>query len=183
VTPAVALVFAVTATLSVLQFRFPELLSLMRREDTAMTQGEWWRLITPLFVQDGGWVGTLFNLATLLALGAVAAETLGWRRWLLLYFGAGIGGEIVAYTWIHQGFAGNSIANMGVVAGLAVLALRTPQWRATAAGAMAMACGLLLFAAGDLHGAAFAIGAVIAAITVACDGRRHQARKRRLLNW
>ena len=91
-TPAVTLVFAVTATISVLQFRLPELLSLMRPDGTALTRGEWWRLVTPLFVQDGGWAGTLFNLGTLLALGAVAAETLGWRRWLLLYFGAGIGG-------------------------------------------------------------------------------------------
>ena len=167
VTPAVALVFAVTATLSVLQFRFPEILSLMRRDGTALTQGEWWRLVTPLVVQDGGWAGTFFNLGTLLALGAMASETLGCRRWLLLYFGAGIGGEIVAYAWIHLGFAGNSIANMGVVAGLALLALRTPRWLANVPGAVAFACGLSLLAAGDLHGAAFAIGAVIAAITVA----------------
>jgi membrane associated rhomboid family serine protease len=141
VTPAVTLVFAVTATISVLQFRFPDLLSLMRPDGTALTHGEWWRLVTPLFVQDGGWAGTLFNLETLLALGAVAAETLGWRRWLLLYFGAGIGGGIVAYAWNQQGFAGNSIANMGVVAGFALLPLRTPQWRANVAGAVAFVSG------------------------------------------
>jgi membrane associated rhomboid family serine protease len=167
VTPAVTLVFAVTATIGVLQFRLPGLLSLMRPDGTALTHGEWWQLVTPLFVQDGGWAGTLFNLGTLLALGAVAVETLSWRRWQLLYFGTGIGGGIVVYAWIPQGFAGNSNANMDAVAGLALLALRTSQWRANVAEAVAFVCGLLLLAAGELHGAAFAIGIVVAAITVA----------------
>lgn len=87
---------------------------------------------------------------------------LGWRCWLLLYFGTGIMSEVVAYTWLRQGFAGNSIANVDAVAGLVALALRTKQAPCIAPAVVALAAGLLLLSIGNLHGAAFVIGLAIA---------------------
>lgn len=120
---ALLIAFAMTAGLSILQFPFPAILDALRRDRGRLLDGQVWRLVTPLFVQDGGAAGTVFNLLVLVIPGVLGTMLLDWRRWLLLYFGTGIASEIVAYTWLRQGFAGNSIANFGVAAGLIVLAL------------------------------------------------------------
>lgn len=103
--PPVALlvVFAVAAGVSILQFPFPATLSALRRDRDRLLDGQVWRLVTPLFVQDGGAAGTIFDLALLVVLGVLGTMLLGWRRWLLLYFGTGIANEVVAYAWLRQG--------------------------------------------------------------------------------
>lgn len=103
-------------------------------------------------------------------LGVLATMLLGWRRWLLLYFGTGIASEIVAYAWLRQGFAGNSIANLGAAAGLIVLALGTKQLPCVVPAGVALAAGLSLLAIGNLHGAALVIGLVIAVPLVTSNG-------------
>ena len=47
---------------STLQIFLPMLLTTLQRDPTRVLQGEWWRIITALFVQDGGIAGTVFNL-------------------------------------------------------------------------------------------------------------------------
>lgn len=159
---ALLAVVAITAGPSVLQFPFPVILDTLRRDQDRLLGGQWWRLVTPLVVQDGGAIGTVSNLTLLVLLGGVATLLLGWRRWLLLYVGTGIASEIVAYAWLRQGFAGNSIANVGVAAGLVVLALRARRASVATLAVVALVSGLLLLAAGNLHGAAFVIGLTIA---------------------
>jgi len=44
-----------TALITSLQFAFPEILSAFRRNREALLAGEWWRMLTPLFVQASGW--------------------------------------------------------------------------------------------------------------------------------
>jgi hypothetical protein len=41
----------------VLQLVFPQLLTQSMRNTTHFLKGEWWRIITALFFQDGGWAG------------------------------------------------------------------------------------------------------------------------------
>src|SRR5215212_6979275 len=50
---------------SILQFFYPVLVALLQRDAVRFMHGECWRLITPLFVQDGGIAGASFNLASL----------------------------------------------------------------------------------------------------------------------
>ncbi|HVZ21684.1 MAG TPA: hypothetical protein VG871_11505, partial [Vicinamibacterales bacterium] len=64
-----AALFALTALVTGLQFVFPAVLSLFRRDLDGLRAGEWWRLVTPLFVQPAGTSQVLANaffLATFL---------------------------------------------------------------------------------------------------------------------
>ncbi len=168
---ALGLVFLVTASLSTLQFAFPSILTSLERNRHELVAGQLWRLVTPLFVQDGGWAGTVSNLVWLALLGVVACGLLGWRRWLVLYFGTGLVAEVLAYTVFHQGTAGNSIANFGVAAGLLLLAVRCPIRRAGALGVLGILGGLGLLALGNLHGGAFAVGLIISLVWSELDRR------------
>jgi membrane associated rhomboid family serine protease len=118
-------VFAVTATCSILQFPFPALLSSLRRDPAALAAGQWWRVVTPLAVQDGGVAGTIFNLLFLAVLGTLAERLLGSRRWLLLYGLGGLVGEAVGYAWDPNG-AGNSVALCGLAGAVLAMALLRP---------------------------------------------------------
>jgi membrane associated rhomboid family serine protease len=90
---ATAVVFVVTAAVSVLGLVRPEVLAALQRTPQGL-HGDWWRSFTALFVQDGGVAGTVSNLAFLLVLGVLAEQVLGPGRWLVCYFGAGLVGEL-----------------------------------------------------------------------------------------
>ncbi|MEV6906708.1 hypothetical protein [Amycolatopsis sp. NPDC051071] len=62
---ATAAVWLVTAAAGVAQMARPELLGQFRRDPAALAAGEWWRMVTPMFFQDGHLLGTVFNLAML----------------------------------------------------------------------------------------------------------------------
>ncbi len=154
----VGVVFGVTALLGIAQLIFPSVLTALERNGVGLRDGEVWRLVTPLFVQDGGGAGLVFNLAALALLSVPFVLLFGNRRWLLIYFGTGFLTEVVAYTLIDQGSAGNSIANFGVAAGLAFISLISTDLKAKCAGLVASIAGLALLGMGNLHGAAFLIG-------------------------
>lgn len=172
---ALVVVFLVTASLSTLQFAFPSILTSLERNRHELASGQIWRLVTPLFVQDGGWAGTISNLVWLVLLGLVATALLGWRRWLILYFGTGVIAEVLAYTVLKQGYAGNSIANFGVAAGLLLLALRSQRRRAVAFGVLGILGGIGLLALGNLHGGAFVVGLIISLVWSELDKREAAA--------
>lgn len=162
---ATSAIAAITLGFSVWGNLDPEVLDALRRYRDRVIDGEWWRLVTPLLVQDGGWVGTIFNIATLIVLGSIVESLFGWRTLLGVYLAAGIVSEVVAYTLIrNQGFAGNSVAVMGLAGLLAVIWLRTPARETRITGAIAMVAGLALLMTGNLHGAGFAIGAIAGAL-------------------
>src|SRR5689334_11530872 len=58
-------VFLVTAAALVAQLAVPGLLEHVRRDGAAIDAGQWWRLLTGMFFQDGGLVGGVFNLVVL----------------------------------------------------------------------------------------------------------------------
>jgi membrane associated rhomboid family serine protease len=119
--PAVtAVVFSVTAVTSVLGLAVPAVLDALERTPEGLG-GQWWRTFTALFVQDGGVLGTVSNLAFLALLGVLAERLVGPRWWLVAYFGAGLAGELAGYAWQPTG-AGNSVAVCGL-AGLLTVAL------------------------------------------------------------
>lgn len=143
----------------------PDVLEALRRYRDRLLDGECWRIVTPLVVQDGGWVGTVFNVVTLLVLGAIVESIFGWRTLLGVYLAAGLVSEVIAYTLIRdQGFAGNSVAVMGLAGLLVVTWLRVPLREARIAGAIGLAGGVVLVLAGTLHGAGFAVGAIAGVI-------------------
>jgi membrane associated rhomboid family serine protease len=136
-------VFAVTATTSILQFAAPGMLEALQRTPQGL-HGDWWRTFTALLVQDGGMAGTVSNLAFLLVIGVVAEQVLAPWQWLVCYLGTGLAAELVGYAWQPTG-AGNSIAICGLAGALAVaLALEDPRvpWPATVL--LLYWCGALL---------------------------------------
>jgi membrane associated rhomboid family serine protease len=126
-------------------------------------------LVTPLFVQDAGITGSIFNLVSLALVGTVAEQL--WGRWriLVIFFVGGIAGEIVAFSWQPLG-AGNSVGNFSLAASVAVLCLlRRPSRVVQMAALLALGADLLLIIMKDIHGAA-AIAGVVLAISL-CRGR------------
>lgn len=121
-----AVVFAVTALVNAAQLADPALLGRLQRTNAAL-HGQPWRVVTSLFVQDGGVLGTLSNLLFLAVIGACAEQVLSRKLWLAHYFGIGLLTELIALSWQPNG-GGNSIAVCGLTGALA-LAYRSGDTR------------------------------------------------------
>jgi rhomboid protease GluP len=121
-----AVVFAVTLACGVAQLVHPPLYDAMCRDAARIDAGEWYRLVTGMFFQDGRAVGLVFNLLTLALVGTFAERVFGRARWLVLYFGCGLFGQLMSYLWLNPVGAGNSMCVAGLVGGLtaAVMASR-----------------------------------------------------------
>jgi hypothetical protein len=141
----------------------PDVLSALRRDAAAIASGEWWRLATALFVQDGGLGGSLSNLVGLVLVGWVAETLWGGRLLLAIFFAGGLCAEVVALWWQPIG-AGNSIANVSVAASLAVWCLVHRRTTAVVVPAsVAIASWAALLALRDIHAAAAVFGGLIGA--------------------
>jgi len=110
------LIIGVTGLITGLQFVFPEVLAALRRNPEALRAGEWWRMVTPLFVQWAGWPHACANGVGGILLCPLAERFYG-KRILALYFVPGILGEIFAYQWSPNG-AGSSLGLAGVLGSL-----------------------------------------------------------------
>lgn len=113
-----AAVFVVTLACGLAQLVHPPLYDVMRRDAAGIDAGEWYRLVTGMFFQDGGALGLAFNLFALGLLGALAERVFGRARWLLLYFGCGLFGQFMSYVWLSPVGAGNSMCTAGLLGAL-----------------------------------------------------------------
>lgn len=103
----------------------PRVLAALRRNPAALAAGEWWRLITPLFVHADGWAQIIVNLLGIVLVGPAVEWLYGSLRWLLLYFGPGLVAEAISYAWDPNG-AGASIALCGLIGAMLAWILREP---------------------------------------------------------
>lgn len=83
-----------------------------------IAQGEYWRLITPLFLHIGV-MHILFNMYALLILGGIAEQIYGPTRYFYLYLICGVGGTLASAEFSKAVSAGAS----GAIFGLAGIAL------------------------------------------------------------
>lgn len=158
-TPLLAVAIALSTTL---QFFFPAILSALQRDYVRFVGGEWWRVITPLFVQDGGIAGSIFNLVTLLLVGAVAEYLWGSRRMIGIFFVGGLVSEVVAFAWQPIG-AGNSVGNFSLAGSVAIACLTPQAGRITRVVAvLALSADAVLVVLRDIHGAASVAGVILA---------------------
>ena len=145
-----------------LQFFFPAILSALQRDYVRFVGGEWWRVITPLFVQDGGIAGSIFNLVTLLLVGAVAEYLWGSRRMIGIFFVGGLVSEVVAFAWQPIG-AGNSVGNFSLAGSVAIACLTPQAGRITRfVAVLALSADAVLVVLRDIHGAASVAGVILA---------------------
>ena len=69
------------------------------RDPDALAAGQWWRLVTALFVQNDLWWQIVIVFALIAGIGAFAERVYGPGRWLLLYFGCGVVGQGFGFRW------------------------------------------------------------------------------------
>lgn len=149
----------------------PGLLAAWERDPGATAQGQAWRLVTALLVQDGGWTGTVFNLAILLWIGVMAESTWGSRRWVVIGLCSGLGAQW--WGWLVQPVgAGNSVVVFGLAASLLVLGVAGPARVPRVAGAVGLLAVVVLLVGGDLHGGPAALGALVAIALLVRAGNR-----------
>ena len=157
---------------TLLQFFFPAILQIFERDYARFLAGDWWRILTPLFVQDGGVSGSIFNVVSLVLVGSVAERFWGSQRWLIIFFAGGILSEIIGFAWQPIG-AGNSVANFSLAASIAVLCLAFHGSGGIRVMAiLALGAGMILLLIKDIHGAAMLLGVLIALILIWLDGHR-----------
>lgn len=77
-------------------------------------EGEWWRLVTPVFLH-GGLLHLLFNSLVLLQLGPLVEEEYGTERFLVLYLACGIGGNVASQGLRPTVTVGASSAIVGLI--------------------------------------------------------------------
>jgi membrane associated rhomboid family serine protease len=162
VTVAAVGVAVVAATV---QYAAPSVVPVLRREPGALAAGEWWRLVTPLFVQTLGWYQVVTNLVTLALVGAVAEWQVGRRRWAVLFAAGTVGGQLAAYAWQEPG-GGDSIAICGLAGGVLVWlpAARPDASRWDVGVVVGYVAALTGWGFGGIRGVAVAV--VVAALAV-----------------
>lgn len=109
-------------------------------------RGQWWRLLTAVFLHSGLMHLTM-NMAGLLCTGPTVERVYGSRRFLLLYLGAGLAGSALSlhFSAQHGTAVGASGAVFGVAGALLVAALRHRRFLPTMLSFYTLAgIGLLL---------------------------------------
>lgn len=153
----------VTAVITALQFRYPELLELFRRNPEALRAGELWRVLTPMFVQPGG-VGQCVANAMLLGAFMWMVERLYGRGLLVVYLGTGVAAQLPLYFWLPDG-GGSSSAAFGLIGALFCFLLRERKQALlpfVILPIVGFVAGITLAVFRDGHGAGMLIGAALA---------------------
>lgn len=143
-----------------LQLFYPQLLIHLRRDTTLILSGEYWRMITALFVQDGGTIGAIYNIFALLLIGGLAEQYLKKSTWVIIFFAGGILSNCIALLWQPIG-AGNSVANFALAGATLLIAILSKNNTTRVIGALGFLCAAPLLVIKDIHGAAVLIGAIL----------------------
>jgi len=107
--------------ISVFAFGFDVLAELGLKYGPAILAGEYWRLITPVFLH-GSIYHIAFNLYALYGIGRGLEMQYGPARYLLLYFLAAFAGNVVSFIFSSAPSLGSSTAIFGLIGAQGVLA-------------------------------------------------------------
>jgi rhomboid protease GluP len=101
----------------------------------AIVEGEWWRLVTPVFLH-ASLPHILFNMYFLYVVGPSLERFYGRMRYTLLYFLGGVAGNVASF-YLSDGISvGASTALFGLVAANAVFVYRNREFFGDRAGAL-----------------------------------------------
>ncbi|RQW20026.1 rhomboid family intramembrane serine protease [Bacillus sp. C1-1] len=90
-----------------------------------IVEGEWWRLVTSMFLHIG-LMHLAFNAMALFFLGTAVEQLFGSLRFLIIYFAAGLFGSIVSFAFNDYVSAGASGALFGCFGALLYFGLKHP---------------------------------------------------------
>lgn len=148
----------VLAVCLLVQLRYPKVLDLFERSAAQISSGEWWRLVTAVFFQDGSIIGGSANILLLLAIGNLAEQLRSRLDWLMIAVSGAVTGELLGLRWEPVG-AGNSIVTCALAGSLIDLrSFRKAPAPSKVLWIVAIAISSVLIARRDIHGAAAAIG-------------------------
>jgi len=102
------------ASLSLFSIDGEVLLRFGAKEPILLVQGEYWRLLTPVFLH-AGLFHFMFNNLALKAIGKYMETFLGWKIFLLLYLLAGLGGSLAGSFFSLSMSTGASGAIFGLI--------------------------------------------------------------------
>jgi membrane associated rhomboid family serine protease len=92
--------------------------------DIGVAHGEWWRMVTSMFLH-GGYLHLALNMYSLYYVGSILEIQIGRWQFLLLYFGSGIAGSAGAILWSpYVPTVGASGAIFGILGALFILERR-----------------------------------------------------------
>ena len=148
-------------------------------------EGQWWRLFMAMLLH-GGWLHLIFNLGCVVPIGALVERRVGAARTIVIYLGSGLMGSLASvYLNGTDVGVGASGAAMGLIGALLVLMQRRPalflpverrRWVGVLwVGVIATGViGLLehQYVDNSAHGAGFAGGMLLAALTLPSLGER-----------
>ena|SRR5436190_10588527 len=83
----------------------------------AVQNGEWWRLITSMFLH-GGWLHIALNGYALYIIGTDLEALIGRARFLVIYFVSGVAGSISSFAFAPAGLLYGSVGASGAIFGL-----------------------------------------------------------------
>jgi rhomboid protease GluP len=103
----------------------------------AIQAGEFWRLITPLFLHDDSTILHIgFNMYALFVLGPGLERYYGHNRFLILYFLAGLAGNVASMIFSPIPSIGASTAIFGLIAAQGIFILKNRFLYGKRAGSM-----------------------------------------------
>lgn len=147
---------------SLLQIPFPALFSwLSGQPDLFIHYHEYWRLVTAMLVQDGGVIGTLFNLISLILIVPLADTIWGWKKTILIFFASGIVLDALSILFgaVSSGSSGATFTLATSIAGAYILLNRPSALYLLAL--FPVVIGLALTMLGNAHGYAMLAGVLI----------------------
>lgn len=103
------------------------LAALGEKENAAILAGQYWRLVTPIFLH-ASILHIGFNMYFLFMIGPVLERFYGRTRYLLLYFLSGIAGNVVSFYLSPYPSVGASTSLFGLVAAEAVFVFRNREF-------------------------------------------------------
>lgn len=146
---------------SLLQFAFPQITEALSRRPSLELDGQWWRVLTALTVQDGGVTGAIFNLVVVAVVTILGERAWAPGRILVLFLLPSIVLNLLAVTWNAPG-GGSSFASDGLLLSMCALGVLSTRRRLfVICAVVAIASGVALIATNDAHGVAMLFGALL----------------------
>ncbi len=96
------------------------------KENSFIMNGEYWRLVTPIFLH-GGLIHLLLNSYFLFSIGKLVERIYGSAKFVFVYMIAGITGNIASFVFSPAWSIGASGALMGMLGGLLYYGVENPD--------------------------------------------------------
>lgn len=95
--------------------------------NASIIAGEYWRLLTPMFLHAGNPIHVFVNCYSLYVLGNVMEKIYGHGKFALIYFAAGIIGNIGSFAFSPEAAVGASGAIFGLFGALLYFGVEQPK--------------------------------------------------------